>query len=476
MRNKQRVRKASAWLLALVFFFTVSTLFGQDFPRGAILDEELYNSLPQKAVLQARSYSLIPKTYSLKQYAPQPGNQGIYQTCVGWASAYAARTISESIAINRRNALLTTNNVFSPIFAYKGSFVVLNIIPTGQEGAYVFRVLDFMKNEGAVKRPDFEKTADFKSITLSMFANSQRYPIGGYVTLYASGRDSAGDNTRTERVKKSLSEGKPVIINMNCPKSFGEAKDVWQPSDNPAVNHGGHALCVVGYDDTKHNGAFEILNSWGTNWGNNGYIWIPYNVFNRFANEAYEIIENLTMYKDGAEFEGSVTITLRDSNQGMPVRFEDGYYKTTGSFESGTRFRYLIGNKKPAYVYAFAGDSATNITKQIFPPPDTNISPVLDYSNNAIPLPGESWWMKLNETTGTDYLVVLYSKEVLDIDAIRTRFSSARGIFPERVAAAVGENFIPAHQAKFDPGKIQFTAKSGNPKAVFGLLLAIDHR
>ena len=45
------------------WLFGVSALFSQDFPRGAILDEELYNSLPQKAVLQARSYSLIPLVF-----------------------------------------------------------------------------------------------------------------------------------------------------------------------------------------------------------------------------------------------------------------------------------------------------------------------------------------------------------------------------------------------------------------------------
>jgi len=465
--------KKSIFGFFVVWLLSAFALFGQDFPRGAILDEELYNSLPQKAEIQSRAST--PKSHSLKQYAPQPGDQGNYSTCTGWASAYAARTISESIALNRRDAPSTTNNVFSPIFAYKGGFTVFNLA-NGNDGAAIPHVLDFMKKEGAVKRLSIEKTADFKAITISMFANSKRYPISDYVRLYSSSKMADNDNTKTERVKRSLLEGKPVIIGMNSPDSFNKAKDVWRPSDNPTIDYGGHAMCVVGYDDTKDGGAFEILNSWGTNWGNKGYIWIPYKVFNQFVFEAYEMIEDLKLYKDGAEYEGSVNIIIRDSNKGIPVRFDDGYYKTTDSYESGTRFRYLIGNKKPAYVYAFAADSATKETTQIFPPPNTNISPVLDYSENVVALPGESWWMRLNEITGTDYLVVLYSKEALDIDAIRTRFSSAKGTFPERVANAVGSNYMSALQIKFEQTKMQFTAKSGNSKAVFGLLLAIDHK
>ena len=37
---------------------------------------------------------------------------------------------------------------------------------------------------------------------------------------------------------------------------------------------GGHALCAVGYDDSKQ--AFIIRNSWGPYWGLSGYFYMPY--------------------------------------------------------------------------------------------------------------------------------------------------------------------------------------------------------
>jgi hypothetical protein len=49
--------------------------------------------------------------------------------------------------------------------------------------------------------------------------------------------------------------------------------DVFRSSKYPV---GGHALCVVGYDDNVGGGAFKIANSWGKNWGKSGFFWLRY--------------------------------------------------------------------------------------------------------------------------------------------------------------------------------------------------------
>ena len=46
---------------------------------------------------------------------------------------------------------------------------------------------------------------------------------------------------------------------------------------------GGHAVSIVGYDDTmpvdgRSPGRFIVRNSWGTSWGDNGYFYMPYDV------------------------------------------------------------------------------------------------------------------------------------------------------------------------------------------------------
>ncbi|MDR1949272.1 MAG: hypothetical protein LBQ38_07770, partial [Spirochaetaceae bacterium] len=218
---------------------------------------------------------------------------------------------------------------------------------------------------------------------------------------------------------------------------------------------------------------FEVQNSWGTRWGSGGYVWIPYTVFTEFVFEAYGISENLGLYQNTVEFSGSAQIEVR-GGEGMSVTFQNGYYKTLTSYRSGTRFRYLLGNRKPAYVYAFAADETGAAPTSIFPL--EGVSPMLDYSENVIAFPGEFNWIQLDDRSGTDYLVVLYSKRSLDIGAIRGRFAGERGSFPERVAGAVGADYIPPSQARYESNRLAFTAASANPNAVFGLLLAIQHQ
>jgi hypothetical protein len=463
-------------ILALLLALPLAFLFPQTYSTGAILDEAIYSGLPQKATQVTRSYTFLPPSASIKPYAPLPGDQGQYGTCVGWSTTYAARTILESLALDRSDRRSTTGEVFSPIFTYKN----ISTDPSGQKGTFISDALNFMQKQGAVKRASREVQLDFKDINLEMYTASRRYPIAGYTTLYPYSQGNTADiSERVRKIKKSLAERKPVIIGMNCPNSFFKTKGVWQPEESSAASYGGHAMCVVGYDDSQYGGAFEVQNSWGERWGNAGYIWIPYDVLGRFAFEAYELIENMAAYET-IEYAGSVAIELFISKQGMPVRFQNGYYQTTAAYTSGTRFRYLMGNTKPAYVYAFSADEATTTTNQIFPPEEGNISPVLDYKDNVVAIPGEYQgnvqWIRMDDTTGTDYLVVLFAKQELDLNAIRSRFAKAQGAFPDRVAQAVGSDFIPPQKANYELTDMKFSAKSTNPKAVFGLLLAITHQ
>ncbi len=128
------------------------------------------------------------------------------------------------------------------------------------------------------------------------------YRIGGYV--YVPG---ARDVWR-EEVQRQLAMGRPVIFGVQLPGAFGEfrataaagagmATDVTQPfhGSGPCITHpgdlnhcAGHAMVITGYDDDRS--AYRVLNSWGTDWGDHGYLWWDYAALEALGPVAYAVM------------------------------------------------------------------------------------------------------------------------------------------------------------------------------------------
>jgi hypothetical protein len=49
------------------------------------------------------------------------------------------------------------------------------------------------------------------------------------------------------------------------------------------------AMAIVGYDDNKAGGAFRVLNSWGANWADHGYVWIKYKDYAKWCIVAIQV-------------------------------------------------------------------------------------------------------------------------------------------------------------------------------------------
>jgi C1A family cysteine protease len=79
--------------------------------------------------------------------------------------------------------------------------------------------------------------------------------------------------------KLSLSKGFPVIFGMMVPRSFylTPASGVFTMPSPDEIRLGGHALLAVGYNDEKQH--FIVRNSWGEEFGDKGYCYIPYEFF-----------------------------------------------------------------------------------------------------------------------------------------------------------------------------------------------------
>ena len=93
---------------------------------------------------------------------------------------------------------------------------------------------------------------------------------------------------------QAILEGSPVSGGFHLPESFFKiTTDVWTSDPNEVDKdwkHNGHAMAVVGFDDNKYGGAFRILNSWGTAWADQGYVWMRYDDYAVIASLAYRCL------------------------------------------------------------------------------------------------------------------------------------------------------------------------------------------
>ncbi len=97
-------------------------------------------------------------------------------------------------------------------------------------------------------------------------------------------------------VKEQIANRTPVIIGLNW-------SNVSNPGAPAAPNYlydwgssavaGGHALCLVGYDDAHAGvGAFKAIDSLGTGHGDAGYVWLSYELMNKGVQEAWIILDS----------------------------------------------------------------------------------------------------------------------------------------------------------------------------------------
>jgi hypothetical protein len=264
-----QIIKKMRYLLFIFFLVIVSTGSAQEqtFSTGlTFATQEELTGIPMAST--PYSGSELPKVIDLSPHLPTPGHQGKQSSCTAWAVGYALKAYQEYLETNSRV-------YFSPSFIY-------NQINNGRDGgSRVMDALNLVSQQGNCTWDDMPYNENDYNSQPSQLARTKakKYRIDYWRQVNI--RDS-------KEIKAQINAGYPIVIGAVIDEGFERIKayneqSIWK--QRIGATKGGHALLIVGYDDYKN--AFKIINSWGTNWGQNGYGWIDYNLFPLVVREGY---------------------------------------------------------------------------------------------------------------------------------------------------------------------------------------------
>ena len=215
----------------------------------------------------------------LRNYCSLIEDQGNLGSCTGQAIAGAIELL------NRRNNKQTD---VSRLFIYYYERALINTI-NYDSGAYIRDGIKVTNKQGAPLENlwpyDIQK---FRQRPPSKAINDA---LKRKVTLYerVSGHNGCLD---------ALNNGYPVVIGFYVYSSFISrqvSRTGLMPYPNTRTEEllGGHAVLLVGYDKTKE--VYIVRNSWGPNWGDSGYFYMPFQVIqNKGMSSDFWIIKSVS--------------------------------------------------------------------------------------------------------------------------------------------------------------------------------------
>lgn len=222
---------------------------------------------PRDHIFSLTLPTAIPSRVDLRTYSTPVEDQGLLGSCTGNAIASAIELInkknSKIFDISRLFIYYQERVLEGSVYYDNGAYIRDGIKACYTWGAPLESLWPYVTRKWAIKP------------SAAAYTDAAKRKVTGYKKCL-----------NFAAVKNALATRNPVIVGFDVYSSFEQG--AWQlpngsglmPYPNARTEQllGGHAVCIVGYDDNLAGGRFIVKNSWGTNWAANGYFYMPYQV------------------------------------------------------------------------------------------------------------------------------------------------------------------------------------------------------
>lgn len=220
-------------------------------------------------VAQSVQHLRLPRKVDLRDKCPKPTDQLSLGACTGHAGAFARTMLAKDPKLD-----------LSELYLYYMERVIEGKVDE-DSGASIRTICKALHKYGICEEKYMPYIIErFKEPpTNAVHENAAKYKINAYRSLHS-----------LLQIKQCLAfRQQPVLVGMEVYESFFDTGQNGEMNINIAGEKhvGNHAVAVVGYEDLYFNilvgykGYLIIRNSWGENWGDNGYFYMPYAYVNR---------------------------------------------------------------------------------------------------------------------------------------------------------------------------------------------------
>ncbi|HEX6372325.1 MAG TPA: C1 family peptidase [Longimicrobium sp.] len=246
--------------------FGYDPTFAENIP---VVEPDVADGLPSAAGVNPR-------------YLPPVGSQGQLGDCTAWASTYGLATFTAARAGDYSPD--TRDRVASPAYIYvKVMEQEGNSTCVGSPFTPYFNILDAGGTPTLAQAP----AAGPCATVWAEYGGGKTLPPDGAFNV---GKVASFQPANLLGIKSILSRGGVLVLATELYTDFPAYRGtpvpyvgngVYMHGEGPVNRHAAHCMMIVAYDDGI--GAFKIQNSWGTGWGENGFVWMAYDTFAALA-------------------------------------------------------------------------------------------------------------------------------------------------------------------------------------------------